>query len=113
MNLCIRCKAGFEGRYPGSKICKGCSMRGAKRGPANHRFIDGSYTYETIRGEIRDEVRYCEKCSKDLAQATHYFWCVHHIDHDHYNNVRSNLQLLCKRCHLIEHKCWKNFTKTA
>ena len=36
---------------------------------------------------------------------------VHHIDHNRDNNKIDNLQLVCKRCHQIEHECWLAFRK--
>lgn len=36
---------------------------------------------------------------------------VHHKDHNRHNNVMGNLQLVCKRCHQIEHECWLAFSK--
>lgn len=109
MSTCVRCTEDFEGRYPKSKICKSCSKQGMPRGTAHWNYKDGAYTYETIRNEIKQDVGCCERCSADLTNATHYQWVVHHIDHDHYNNDRANLELLCKRCHQIEHECWKAF----
>ena len=79
------------------------------RGEGHWNYKDGSYTYETIRSEIKNKVRYCERCNKDLVNAGHYEWAVHHKDHNHYNNDGSNLELLCKRCHQIEHDCHLNF----
>lgn len=65
--------------------------------------------FQDVRKQIKDEVRYCEKCNKDLLEVSRYHWCLHHIDHDRTNNVRSNFQLLCKRCHQMEHDCHKAF----
>ena len=65
--------------------------------------------FSAIRKKIKTERRYCEKCSKDLKDASHYQWCTHHIDHDRTNNTESNFMLLCKRCHQIEHECHKSF----
>lgn len=109
MNICIRCEDMFEPRYPKSKICKGCSRRGMPRGEGHWNYKDGSYTYETIRKELKETLRYCNRCKKDLLEATHYFWAVHHINHDHYDNRPENLELLCKSCHQIEHDCHKAF----
>lgn len=109
MSRCIRCDSQFEGRYPKSKICRSCSKRGQPRGKRHWNFKDGSYTYETLRREIKERIGSCERCSADLTDATRYEWCVHHKDHDHYNNDPSNLELLCKRCHQIEHECWRAF----
>ena len=50
----------------------------------------------------------CERCGKDLEDATRWKWCVHHKDHDHSNHELSNLELLCKRCHQLEHSCQDN-----
>ena len=36
---------------------------------------------------------------------------VHHEDHNRHNNVITNLSLVCKRCHQIEHECWLAFQK--
>lgn len=109
MNNCIRCKQDFIPRFPKQKICKGCTKRGARRGKNHWNYKDGSFTYETIRNEIKNKVRYCERCEIDLLTATHYLWAVHHKDHNHFNNDVNNLELLCKRCHQIEHECWKAF----
>lgn len=81
------------------------------KGTAHLLYKHGKYTFETIRYEIKDSVRYCQRCSKDLIDAKQHFWVVHHKDHNHWNHELTNLELLCKQCHQIEHECWKNFTK--
>lgn len=81
------------------------------RGKDNPSYKTGRYIIDTLRDKIKQERRYCEKCDKDLAEATHYMWVVHHKDHNHANQELSNLELLCKRCHQIEHECWKAFSK--
>lgn len=58
---------------------------------------------------LKDERRYCERCNRDLKFVTRYLWAIHHKDHDRTNNNESNLELLCKRCHQIEHECHKAF----
>lgn len=131
MSECIKCNVNYIKTAPAQKYCEdckdirkiehrianreaaarrrrkaGCKVgQGAPRGEAHPNFKHGRYTYETIRGEIKAEIRYCEKCSKDLLKATQGQWVVHHIDHDQYHYQRENLQLLCARCHLIEHDC--------
>lgn len=79
------------------------------RGTAHPLYKHGRYTYETTRSEIKEEVGACERCSVDLREATHYQWVIHHRDHDQYNSSRDNLELLCKRCHQIEHECVRAF----
>ena len=54
------------------------------------------------------KVRYCERCDTDLLGATPAMRAVHHKDHNRKNNVEENFELLCKRCHQVEHECWKN-----
>ena len=54
------------------------------------------------------KTRWCERCSEDLLEAPPHMRCVHHKDHNRKNNAESNFELLCKRCHQVEHECWKN-----
>lgn len=63
--------------------------------------------------EYWKKTRYCERCSKDLKDAKPAYRCVHHKDHDRTNNVEENFELLCKRCHQVEHECWKAFEKSS
>ena len=58
--------------------------------------------------EVKDEVRYCERCSLDLSNAKPGEWAVHHRDHDRTHNDRVNLELLWNRCHQLEHDCSSN-----
>ena len=78
-------------------------------GKDNFNYKNGIGIFQKIRKDIKQEVRYCERCNIDLKDADRYHWCVHHIDHDRTNNERHNLELLCKRCHQIEHECVKAF----
>lgn len=57
------------------------------------------------------KVRYCERCAVDLKDAPPAMRCVHHKDHNRKNNDDSNFELLCKRCHQVEHECWLSFSK--
>ena len=81
------------------------------KGREDSQFKTGiSFFIKTVK-VIRDEIRYCERCGKDLKGASAFQWATHHKDHDRTNNVRSNLELLCKRCHQLEHDCADNFSK--
>jgi 5-methylcytosine-specific restriction endonuclease McrA len=77
------------------------------RGSKHWNYKSGSYTYETIRKEIKERYKKCSRCGVDLLEAGHYMWVIHHRDHNHFNNNENNLELLCKRCHQKEHKCWE------
>ena len=74
------------------------------RGEVHPTYKHGRYTFERIRYEVREEMKYCERCDKDLINVTKSRqWVVHHKDHDHWNHIRSNLELLCRKCHADEH----------
>lgn len=57
---------------------------------------------------IRAERKICAHCGRHVEHVGRYHWCIHHIDGNRQNNVDSNLMLLCKRCHQVEHDCRKN-----
>lgn len=50
---------------------------------------------------------YCARCGEWHEKNSEFL--IHHKDHDRTNNTRHNLELVCKRCHQVEHECWKNF----
>ena len=78
-------------------------------GKRNPMWKNGISIFLRMRPIIKTRRRFCEHCGKDLEDATHYQWVVHHKDRNRLNNKMSNLQLLCKSCHQIEHRCWKAF----
>jgi len=80
-------------------------------GKNNVMYKHGLGVCQNNRANIKNAQRYCGHCSKDLIDATHYQWVIHHKDHNKYNNPEdgSNWILLCKRCHQVEHQCWKNY----
>ena len=94
----------------GVKLGVGKGGNNAK-GSDDSQFKTGISVFMHAVKTIRDEVRYCERCCKDLIDAAPYQWATHHRDHDRTNNVRSNFELLCKRCHQLEHKCTDAFLK--
>lgn len=98
-------KAIAEGREHAIGVGKGGSSKKFKDHP---QYKNGLSQFARLRKEVKKR-RYCERCSKDLQDASNFHWCVHHIDHDRTNNVIENLELLCKRCHQLEHECWKAF----
>ena len=104
-----------EARASSGKIKKPGVGKGGNPyiGKDHPSYKHGLYTFETLRYRIKQEVRHCERCGVDLQDAKPYSWAVHHKDHNHWNHVRENLELLCKRCHQIEHECHANFAKGA
>lgn len=93
------------------RILKGDPTVGVGKGGSNKKFTDhkqytsGMGNFHALRKQMREEILNCERCDKDLSEATRYHWCVHHMDRNRTNNVRENLEMLCKRCHQIEHDC--------
>lgn len=86
----------------------GCGRGGnTKKGKEDSSYKYGYSFFRRTSKQMKEEVRYCERCGKDLLNADRYHWCVHHIDHNRYNNVRENYMLLCKRSHQLEHNCIK------
>lgn len=72
------------------------------KGPTHHSFKNGIETYRKLAREAKGNT--CERCNIVLNFSTRG-WCVHHKDHDRTNNKLDNLELLCRRCHALEHDC--------
>ena len=78
-------------------------------GETDSQYICGSVFFQKRRKEILAERKQCERCSKLLFPPQRYMWVVHHRDHDRSNNSEENFELLCKRCHQLEHNCFSHF----
>ena len=81
---------------------------GTGSGSANNSYKNRNGMFRRMANALKQEFEHCEVCGKDLFGASRWHWCVHHLDHDHYNNVWHNLQLLCKSCHQRAHDCGKH-----
>ena len=80
------------------------------RGTTHPNYKTGIGIYKKIRDEKLVEQDYkCAKCNYMIDTSNSHKWCGHHIDHDRANNTPDNIEVLCKRCHQIEHECWKAF----
>lgn len=84
-----------------------------KLGTEHPSYKHGYYIADRLRVTKKLTQRYCERCEKDLIDVNRWMWVVHHKDHNHCNNAEENLELLCKRCHQIEHECHTAFSKGA
>ena len=93
----------------GCEVGVGSGNSSKNKGKTHPHYKNGWTSYFKLRKVVKDSIRFCEACGKDLLNASRYEWVCHHKDHNRENSAISNLQLLCKRCHQIEHKCWKAF----
>jgi len=61
--------------------------------------------YRHLAFEIYRNAKICIKCYslRDI--------CVHHKDENAENNTETNLQILCRSCHIRHHHIWKKLTK--
>jgi 5-methylcytosine-specific restriction endonuclease McrA len=79
-----------------------------RTGPDHWAYKHGIDYFKTrLSPAVRERDRTCQRCAVDLTDAPPGFWCVHHKDHDRTNQAPENLELLCKRCHQVEHRCWE------
>jgi hypothetical protein len=121
---CKKCSIEYIPTGPAAKYCVVCSkqavLEAGRRNAYNQRVKQGRKVgsgkggnpyfgkehpgYKTGIGIYRKQRKdSCERCGSTK------FLCVHHKDEDRSNNVPSNLETVCKRCHQIEHECWKAF----
>ena len=76
-------------------------QQGAKN--SHYKPDSPSRNFLDLKKEISLNTHRCVRCG--LKQRLE----VHHIDHDQSNDDWSNLEVLCKSCHTIEHKKYRNF----
>ena len=82
------------------RIAAETKASGRLRGSGNPTWKGGIQTYRRFKKDA------CERCGSTR------FLLVHHKDENRYNNVASNLETLCKRCHQIHHGTALNLPKT-
>jgi hypothetical protein len=136
--ICIRCYKSYTPTGPAQKVCVLCkednkreTMRRVMKayrlrqghiinvgsggtndiGQDDSQYKTGIRYFMRRRRQIKAERRYCERCGKDLQDASHAQWNVHHRDHDRTNNTDNNFELLCVKCHRREHHCQDNLPK--
>ena len=64
------------------------------------------HRYRKIAFEEHWLKKKCFKCWETEKQV-----CVHHVDENHSNNSKNNLQILCRVCHIKIHRTWKKHSK--
>jgi len=84
-------------KHPETEIGVGSGNSTRNKSHYNHpSFKTGIQAYRNIYKDAHKDIK-CELCG-----STKYL-CVHHLDHNRYNNDISNLQCLCKSCHQKHH----------
>jgi len=127
--VCARCRNVFTPPLARERYCATCRIAvnlkriqegrpgsgGNQRGAKNNMWKGGYTSFRQVKLESLNGVYVCERCGENLqekiASGKKGLWAVHHKDRDRNNPALENLELLCKRCHQIEHECWKNYTK--
>ena len=118
---CAACKLKYKaaarvGNYQRSAAVRGLNYGVGTGNHGNHPkgqdsacYSSGKNLWVAARKEILFERKCCERCGKNLLHVTPYERCIHHRDHNKMNNTKENFELLCKRCHQLEHDCAANF----
>jgi len=134
--VCIYCKKEYKPTGPAQKNCNSCRkhLRNVaaqmyrdiqrfkkfgtygrigqgmtnKKGSLHPQYKTGVGFFHKVLSPAAKTRRFCERCGKDLKDLRQWGWAAHHRDHDKTNNVINNIELLCSRCHLVEHKCWEH-----
>jgi hypothetical protein len=80
------------------------------KGELNLMYKHGNCVFDRwAREKLQELNNNCERCGKIIDVSKRGFWAGHHKDHNSSNNIKENLEILCKRCHQVEHKCWTAF----
>ncbi len=82
-----------------------------KSGKDNFGYTTGISIFRNHGRQLKESGVPCNRCGKSLVDAPRGMWCSHHIDQDRTNNDLSNFELLCKRCHQINHDSYDNLMK--
>lgn len=112
---CTECKIShkkfYNKKYTQENRVTGIGSGNNQFGSKNHMWKGGTSKYRQIKLSSMDHYR-CERCNKDLSKyinnGKNGMWAVHHKDHNRKNPSLENLELLCKRCHQLEHICQNN-----
>ncbi len=74
----------------------------------NPMYSHGRSVFRRWAREKLESLSYCcERCGNFIDVTARGTWAGHHKDHNRNNNIKSNLEVLCKKCHQIEHECWR------
>lgn len=111
--VCPTCEKQFISKHKRdiycSHDCFGAAHSGENAGNYKHGNGYRGYTknFKNISGKIRARDKYmCRVCGANKNKSGRDLSLdVHHIDHNTYNNKKSNLITLCRSCHRRETQC--------
>ena len=88
-----------RGPKRGYKQTKDHIEKRKRRGPEHHAWIGDSASTKSgrSRAERKYAIKPCEHCGESKKRIDR-----HHLDGNTKNNERSNIQYLCRRCHMRE-----------
>jgi hypothetical protein len=121
---CLRCKRRFLPTGPNCKRCESCRREHAIEACKEYRrrtFIKKGYNQAGANNNAWKGGRSPQYYQK-IAKQHHPNLCarcgaraalVHHKDENRSNSDPSNLEMLCKRCHQLEHQCARNLPKVV
>lgn len=131
MKNCLNCNTEFVQTGRNHKYCLPCAKEktkqainkwhwktghlnglgsGGKLESENQNYRHGLSVFRRWAKEKLKQLTYCcERCGNSIDASKRGTWAGHHKDHNRSNNVKSNLEVLCKQCHQIEHECWRAF----
>lgn len=130
MKNCITCGDSFKSTGQNHKRCFSCAKQaklkgmndwyykhkipgpgsGGKPEKANQNYKHGQCVFRRWAKERLKSLDYCcERCGTYIDVSVRGTWAGHHKDHNRLNNIKDNLEVLCKKCHQIEHECWRAF----
>jgi hypothetical protein len=130
MKNCLNCDKSYNPSGNNQKYCFNCRpfvklkqmndwyYRTKQSGPGSgaKKFEDGGrykHALCVFRRWARERLKQldycCERCGNKIDASIRGTWAGHHKDHNRQNNIKENLEVLCKRCHQIEHECWRAF----
>ena len=130
MKNCIDCGVPFTPRGKNHKRCDVCANKarlknmndwyyahklpgpgsGGKLGHENQNYRHGICVFRRwAKEKLKQLNNCCERCGNYIDDSIRGTWAGHHKDHNRQNNVKENLEILCKRCHQVEHECWRAF----
>ena len=100
----------YRMRQGGHEIGVGSGNHSLNRGKTSPTYKNGIKAFYAHGKRIKEIVGLCARCGVDIKNVKPSGWATHHKDHNKDNNdVTTNLEVLCKRCHQVEHECVKNF----